>query len=46
MYDIVALGEILIDFIPDSFDDAGDLRFVRKAGGAPFNCLATAAKAG
>lgn len=45
-YDIIALGEILIDFIPDGFDADGDSRFIRKAGGAPFNCLAAAAKAG
>ncbi|MBQ7595202.1 MAG: carbohydrate kinase [Clostridia bacterium] len=45
-YDITALGEILIDFIPDGFDGDGDSRFIRKAGGAPFNCLAAAAKAG
>ncbi len=43
-YDITALGEILIDFVPDGVDAAGDLRFVRKAGGAPLNVLATAAK--
>ncbi len=45
-YDITALGEILIDFIPNGTDDDGDSIFIRKAGGAPFNCLATAAKAG
>lgn len=45
-YDITALGEILIDFVPDGVDAAGDLRFVRKAGGAPLNVLATAAKHG
>lgn len=45
-YDITALGEILIDFVPDGTDASGDLRFTRKAGGAPVNLLATAAKAG
>lgn len=45
-YDITALGEILIDFVPDGVDSAGDMRFVRKAGGAPLNVLATAAKHG
>ena len=45
-YDITALGEILIDFVPDGTDSAGDMRFIRKAGGAPLNMLATAAKAG
>ncbi|HBL40823.1 MAG TPA: carbohydrate kinase [Ruminococcaceae bacterium] len=45
-YDITALGEILIDFVPDGTDEDGDARFVRKAGGAPLNLLAAAAKAG
>ena len=45
-YDISALGEILIDFIPNGADGDGDSIFIRKAGGAPFNYLATAAKAG
>ena len=45
-YDITALGEILIDFVPDGSDMMGDLRVIRKAGGAPLNVLATAAKAG
>ncbi len=46
VYDITALGEILIDFVPDGTDEDGDARFVRKAGGAPLNLLAAAAKAG
>lgn len=45
-YDIVSLGEILIDFVPDGFDDTGDEKFLCKAGGAPLNVLATAAKYG
>ena len=45
-YDIVALGEILIDFAPAGRDDAGDAMFVRKAGGAPLNLLATVSKYG
>ena len=45
-YDITALGEILIDFIPSGRDSAGDLIFVRKAGGAPVNLLATVSKFG
>lgn len=45
-YDITALGEILIDFVPDGVDSVGDMRFIRKAGGAPLNVLATAARAG
>ena len=31
-YDITALGEILIDFVPDGVDSVGDMRFIRKAG--------------
>ena len=45
-YDIVALGEILIDFAPAGVDDAGDAMFIRKAGGAPLNLLATVARYG
>ncbi len=45
-YDVTALGEILIDFVPDGTDADGDPRFVRKAGGAPLNVLATVAKFG
>lgn len=45
-FDIVALGEILIDFTPQGKDDFGDLKFARKAGGAPLNLLACAAKFG
>ena len=41
MYDIVALGELLIDFAP-----AGDRTFQANAGGAPANVLAAAAKLG
>lgn len=45
-YDIVSLGEILIDFVPDGIDGFGDEKFLCKAGGAPLNVLATAAKFG
>lgn len=45
-YDIVSLGEILIDFVPDGIDDFGDEKFLCKAGGAPLNVLATGAKFG
>lgn len=45
-YDVTGLGEILIDFIPDGKDPDGDLRFIRKAGGAPLNLLATVSKFG
>ena len=45
-YGITALGEILIDFTPAGTDSAGDIRFTRKAGGAPLNLLATVARTG
>lgn len=45
-YDIVSLGEILIDFVPDGYDEFGDERYLCKAGGAPLNVLATGAKFG
>lgn len=45
-YDIIALGELLIDFTPMGKDDAGDVMFARKAGGAPLNLLAACAKFG
>lgn len=45
-YDITALGEILIDFIPAGTDSSGDPTFARKAGGAPVNLLATVSKFG
>ena len=45
-YDITAMGELLIDFIPGGFDSQGDPTFIRKAGGAPLNLLATAARYG
>lgn len=45
-FDIVSLGEILIDFVPDGFDGFGDEKYLCKAGGAPLNVLATAAKFG
>lgn len=45
-YDITALGEILIDFVPCGKDCEGDALFARKAGGAPFNLAAAAAAMG
>ena len=43
MYDIVTLGELLIDFIPDGGHRPA---FTRNPGGAPANLLAAAAKLG
>lgn len=46
MYDIVGLGELLIDFTPAGKSEAGGTLFERNAGGAPPNVLAIAAKLG
>jgi fructokinase len=40
MYDVVALGELLIDFTPEGKMESGNPRFVQNAGGAPANVLA------
>lgn len=45
-FDIVSLGEILIDFVPDGTDEFADEKYICKAGGAPLNVLATGAKYG
>ena len=45
-FDVTALGEILIDFINDGNDDDKSSRFLKKAGGAPINFLATASAFG
>ena len=46
MFDVVALGELLIDFTPAGFSTAGNVRFERNPGGAPANVLAALAKFG
>ena len=46
MYDIVALGELLIDFTAQSVDAQGYPTMAAHAGGAPANFLAAAAKYG
>lgn len=46
MFDITALGEILIDFTPGKTVDNQSGVFVRNAGGAPANVLAAMAKFG
>ena len=46
MYDLVALGEVLIDFTPDGENAQGSARFARNPGGAPANVLAMNAKLG
>ena len=45
-YDIVALGECLIDFTPAGVSPAGMLLFERNPGGAPANMLVCAANLG
>lgn len=44
MYDVVALGELLIDFTPAGFSDKGNVLFEINPGGAPANVLAVLAK--
>ncbi len=46
MYDVVALGETLIDFTPEGTNTAGMQLFARNPGGAPANVLAMNAKLG
>lgn len=46
MYDIVAIGELLIDFTPAGNTEEGTVLFERNPGGAPGNVLAMAAKLG
>lgn len=46
MYDIVALGETLIDFTPSGYNDMGIELFSCNPGGAPANVLAMCAKLG
>ena len=46
MYDVVALGELLIDFAPVSVDGAGYPTLAAHPGGAPANYLAAAARFG
>ena len=46
MYDVVALGELLIDFTPNGIDAAGNPIFTAIPGGAPANFLAALARCG
>ena len=46
MFDIVALGELLIDFSPQGRSQQGNLLFEANPGGAPCNMLSQAAKLG
>ena len=46
MFDIVALGETLIDFTPDGKNTQGSQLYAQNPGGAPANVLAMYAKLG
>lgn len=46
MYDVVAIGELLIDFAPGGITAEGNALFERNPGGAPGNVLAILAKLG
>lgn len=46
MYDVIALGELLIDLTPDDSSQPGKVVFERNPGGAPANVLAGLAKLG
>lgn len=46
MFDVVALGEILIDFTPHAVSENGNPLFERNPGGAPANVLAALSKLG
>lgn len=46
MFDIVSLGELLIDFTPQGLSDKGNYLFEANPGGAPCNVLAAMAKLG
>lgn len=46
MFDVTAIGELLIDFTPDGGNKMGEMLFARKPGGAPANVLAANSKLG
>lgn len=46
MFDVTALGELLIDFTPAGKSNQGNVLFEQNPGGAPANVLATLAKLG
>lgn len=46
MYDIVGLGELLMDFVPNGRTEQGNVVFEANPGGAPCNVLAMATKLG
>lgn len=40
MYDVITIGEVLIDFTPAGKGIMGNPQFEMNPGGAPINCLA------
>jgi len=46
VFDVVALGEILIDFTPAGLSEGGNVLFERNPGGAPANVLAAVRRLG
>lgn len=46
MFDITAMGEVLIDFTSIGFSESGNVLFERNPGGAPANLLITASRMG
>ncbi|MGI6004422.1 MAG: carbohydrate kinase family protein [Christensenellales bacterium] len=46
MYDVTAIGEVLIDFTPAGTSQNGNLLFEQNPGGAPTNCLAAVVRCG
>lgn len=46
MFDVTALGELLIDFTPHGISDNGNPLFERNPGGAPANVLAAVSRLG
>lgn len=46
MFDVTAVGELLIDFTPAGLDADGAMLFARKPGGAPANVLAANSRLG
>lgn len=46
MCDVIALGELLIDFTPAGFSDNGNTLFEMNPGGAPANVLTAVTKLG
>lgn len=46
MFDVVAMGELLIDFTPSGYAATGNMLYEKNPGGAPANVLAAVSKLG